>query len=1103
VPGAVLSAPGAHASGPGVVSVKPGEPAALPGPGPVVGATPPSVIAFRERADALARRTTTHRRGRVSADNAQDASAPDPDRDVRSQAAAARVEDMGEQKAGRFDAAAFKAAVKVAVEAMAPPANLEQAAEFKESGRARAATGMIGGLVDSGKRDSEQAIATSTASAPDPRGRQPKQPGVMVDDPAGRAAGTIGAASALPGPRPDAVIDLSAGNARVDGTMMARSLTVEQLADSNEPRFLAAVEARRAVAEQAVNGPVAYRRYEAGLLPAASAAVDAEEGPALAGLHGTRLGALRDARSAKVRTRDEDQRRRDGVNKSIIGIHESTKTAVEGLLKGLDTSVAQMFTEGEADARATFENYVDFKMREYKADRYGGFGGGALWLKDRFFDLPDEVNAFYRTGRQFYLFKLDRTIESIAGLVGVTLALAMFRIRIGRAQIQHLLRTLPGDLLALGVATADRLDSRFDVLTSDVEGAKDRLVDSVARAYTDSTGKLDARVTELQEENKGLVSKAVDFVEEVGGAIADLGRLLGRVLRKAASVIGDILAHPIRFVENLIAAVGAGLDLFAGRIGRHLQDALLDLLFGEIGRSGITLPSALDFAGIFDLVCQVLRITWADLRARLVDKLGMAAVLRMEQLVDVFQLLAEHGVGGLWQLAAQRLAELPDLVIGVLRRYIVERVIVEGIASIASLLTPASAFIKACQGIYRIVSFIVEKAKEIAAFVESVLDSMAAIAAGDVGDAAERIDAALAGALKLAVTFLAKLAHLDSLPARVQQVMASIRTPVRRAVDAIIDGAVSLYQRTLGAGRGRLAAGATASPPPRRAEPAPAPGHRPGQVATRPVPALEPADPQSIAMSVQLTMNHTDHTLSMRVIDGEPQVVLSSPRAEYLQTMATAAIRQEEHTTKPRAKLIKRLSKIKAELAELHFDWRAAHSRSDSEKRYQIGVRLGQIAANLRWIGRENHIEDLEHLGHASIYVEGNQLLPEYAGDVRGNFYPGGYLTAARAWRDSEKKRLRHPTDPTLFRDESVVPHEYHPMADATIDHKPRVVEHWNRTGNNTGHPARVAYYSDVAQAHLQLVARSNNSADGALAKALGHLYGPTVGPDFRGPRDE
>lgn len=1090
---------------------------AVPGPELVAD---PALVGLRERADAAVTRTTAHTRGKPAAANAQDASAPDRDSDIGQQAATVRIEDMGEQEPARFDASTFKADVRAAVLKLAPPGTLNEAATFKESGKAGAAAGVASEIVVNGKASSQRAIAVSTDTAPDRGNLQAKTPGKLLNDPAGPPVTTVGAASVLPPPRPDADVDvdvdLCAGPVSVDAAMAGRGLTVTQLTEANEPSFTAALDARREVAEHATAGPVAFRTEESVILPGAAATITADEMAALAGMRGARLGGLFDARQVKKGATETDEKRRNDVNQSIVRIHSETKDLVDGLLRGLDASVTKLFTDGEAEARYMFEGYVDFKMMEYKNDRYGGLGGGALWLKDRFFDLPSEVNAFYEQGREFYLMKLDRTIDTIAAVVGSTLWLAVTAIKIGRARVRHLLTTLPGDLVQLGAETADALDQRFDLLTGDVEAAKDRLVDSVARQYVDATGKLDARIVQLQEKNKGLVTRAVEFVEDVANTIADLGRLLARVIVKAVSVITDILAHPIRFFEHLIDGVGAGIELFASRIGRHLEEALLDLLFGHLSKAGITLPQTLDYAGVFDLVCQVLELRWIDIRARLVDKLGLATVLRMEQLVEIFQMLGNGGVGALWELAMKRLSELPDRIIGALRKYIVEQVIVAGIGYIAALLTPAGGFIKACQGIYRIVSFIVEKARQIADFADSILDSMAAIAAGDVSRVAEKIDAALAGGLKLALGFLAKLAHLDAIPDKVQSVVMAIRTPVRRTVDAIIDGAVGLFQRGQGSGEERVPVSAMSGGPP-SGTPAtgpagaqgpqpgpfpPVPGQAPGQKATKGVPAPQSQDPHSITVTRSAVMDDINHVLTFKVLAGQPEVVMSSERAEFLQSMTSAAIHDEDHGAHREA-LLTSLRLIEKELKDLYFEWRANHSKADSEKRYAVDKRLGQIAEYLRDIGRRFKIDALHNLGHMSRHVEGNQLVPPYDADIREWMYPSRYLAPTAEWRAAELYRLQDPTDSRRFMDESEKPPKSYHKNQATIDHKPRVVEHWNRIGNDTVHEARRNWYNDLSEANLQIISRKNNSADGARAKAMGHEYKPQVGPDFRGPLDE
>jgi hypothetical protein len=156
------------------------------------------------------------------------------------------------------------------------------------------------------------------------------------------------------------------------------------------------------------------------------------------------------------------------------------------------------------------------------------------------------------------------------------------------------------------------------------------------------------------------------------------------------------------------------------------------------------------------------------------------------------------------------------------------------------------------------------------------------------------------------------------------------------------------------------------------------------------------------------------------------------------------------------------------------------------------------MADVLEGMGRTFNIPDLETLGHASRYVEGKRLKPPYDTEVRDRFYPSSYWTTTITWRDLRLVVLTDPVDATRFIDEMTGMSE--PKVDVSIDHTYRVAEHWNREGNGMRQPARAAFYNDTQQ--TQLVASRNNSTDGALARALGLRYQPTVGTDFRGPDD-
>jgi len=741
-------------------------------------------------------RAKAHQPAAAAAAGAQAAAAP-PANDTASQAAAAQVDEMGRQQPGTFDRTAFIAAVKRAIDAAAPK-NLEEADEFAESGKAGKVKDEVAGLVKGGKQASEKDIKTATTAPPDTSKAKVKPVAPMVHDEPGPPPPDVGAAAAMPPPRPAQETDLSAGPARIDGQMAEAGITDEQIARSNEPDFTASLQARDQAREHSAQAPVAYRAQEQEQLASAQGAAQAAAGAQLEAIRGTRVEALAKVMGQKTGAKSADEAKRAKVANDVQAIYERTKTAVTGILDALDGKVEAAFSEGEGIARKQFEDFVGARMRAYKDDRYGGWGGGVLWAKDKVFGMPDEVNVFYEQGRAAYLAAMDVVIGNVATIVGAELTAARSRIAEGRAEVHTYVSELEPGLREIGKEAESRLESQFDGLSSDVDAKQDELVDSLARKYVESRDALNARIDEMKAANRGLVDKAMDAVVGVVTTILKLKDMLLSVLSKAADVIGDIIADPIGFLGKLVDGVKGGLERFVSRIGTHLENALLDWLFGALGAAGITMPKTLDFAGILDLVLQVLGLTYQSIRARVVNAVGEPIVARMEQTVDVFKTLATEGIAGLWKWIQERVSDLEDLVLGKIKDFVIERVIKGGITWIISLLNPAAAFIKACKAIYDIVMWIVERGSQLMEFVNSVLDSIGAIAKGNIGVVVTKVEDSLAKALPVAISFLASLLGLGGIGEKIRDIVDTVRKPIGKAIDFVVGGAVKGFKKMFG-----------------------------------------------------------------------------------------------------------------------------------------------------------------------------------------------------------------------------------------------------------------------------------------------------------------
>ena len=483
------------------------------------------------------------------------------------------------------------------------------------------------------------------------------------------------------------------------------------------------------------------------------------------------------------------------------------------LLDGLDQQVTDVFDKGEKVARDTFDTNVGKEVDDWKDERYSGLRGKWRWVKDKFAGLPAEVNQIYARNRTVYLANMQKVISDVADVVGSTLGKAKQRIADGRNEIKAYVASQPVALRKFANEAGEKMSDQFDSLDSDVDSKQESVVSDLAQKYVAARQSVDDSITKMQEDNKGLVEKAVDAVEAVVGIILKMKDMLMNVLSRAANAIGRIISDPIGFLDKLVSAVKAGLSKFVANIGEHLKKGLLDWLLGALSSAGIELPETFDLKGILTLALSILGLTWANIRGRLVSQVGEPVMAKMEQAVDVFKIIATEGLAGLWKWILDRIGDFQEMVMGEIREFISEKVIKAGIEWLIGILNPAAAFIKACEAIYNVVMFFVEKGKEIIEFVNSILDSVESILNGGVGAVADLIEGTLAKTIPLIINFLADLLGLGGISEKIKEIIGKIQAPVNKAIDAVIGGALKIGKKLFGGliakGKGLYAKGAT------------------------------------------------------------------------------------------------------------------------------------------------------------------------------------------------------------------------------------------------------------------------------------------------------
>ncbi|MFF2376523.1 hypothetical protein ACFVUW_19295 [Streptomyces xiamenensis] len=717
---------------------------------------------------------------------AQDAAVAPPD-DKQAQAKTQQAEKMNAAEPGNFDKAAFITAVNQAVEAQAPK-NLDEADNFSDSGNADRIKDEVDGQVTDGAESSAEDIATTTEETPDTSTATDKEvTPLSADQPPGNP-GAPNASDAVPERQPEEVTDFSEGQRDTEQQMADADVTEEQLARGNEPDFDNALSEKKQGEEETAAAPGQARAAENAEIQTAKSGAAAAGAQAMAGLTATRQETGAQVDSGKTETKSEDEKKREQVTAKLQKVFDDTKTDVEKTLDGLDDKVDTQFTNGEKRARDDFTADHERRMKAYKDKRYSGLRGKARWVKDKFTGLPDEANDLYQESRKLYVNRMQGVISDIADTIGRELGRAKSRIERGRTELQAEVEKLPADLRRFGEEAAADFSGQFDDLETTVDEKSEQLVQDLAQKYTEALDAIDEEIKALQEANKGLWDRIKDAVVGVIQTIIELTNALMGILAKAASAVSKIIKDPIGFLGNVVRFVGDGLNLFTANIEQHLKTGLVSWLLGTAVKTGLEIPAKFDAKGIVQLLASLLGLTWDTIRAKIVRKgVPDKAMATVEKTIPEAQALQREGPAGLTKDITGESGDLKKTILDDLKSYLIPTVIVAGIAWIVSLLTPASAFVRAVKGIIDIVTFIVTQAAQITDFMNAILDAVIAIADGAAAGVPKLIESALSTSIPVLLGFLAALLGIGSLANKVRSVFQKVSRPVGRAIDKIID----------------------------------------------------------------------------------------------------------------------------------------------------------------------------------------------------------------------------------------------------------------------------------------------------------------------------
>ncbi len=303
---------------------------------------------------------------------------------------------------------------------------------------------------------------------------------------------------------------------------------------------------------------------------------------------------------------------------------------------------------------------------------------------------------------------------------------------------------------------------------------------------------------------------AGQFITWAGEQVFSLLQIIFEVLaplampyiRRTSSALRTIFRDPIGFIGNLVRAGIQGFRQFGSHFLTHLRASLIGWLTGAMSGANIYIPQGFNFREIVKFVLSVLGLTWQNIRTKLVRAIGETAVRALETGFQLVVTLVTQGPAAAWEQIQQGISNLREMVMEQIMTFVRDRIVTAAITRLVTSLNPAGAFIQAVIAIYNTVMFFVERLRQITQVAMSFIDSMAAIASGNITAAANRVEQTMAGLLTLVISFLARLVGLGRVSDAVTNVVNRIRAPIDRALDRVVEWirarAQALLQRVVG-----------------------------------------------------------------------------------------------------------------------------------------------------------------------------------------------------------------------------------------------------------------------------------------------------------------
>jgi len=571
-------------------------------------------------------------------------------------------------------------------------------------------------------------------------------------------------------------------------------------------------------AEIITDGPVAEARGSLGELEA-TAAVDpalvaqeqaeaiANSEAGMADLQARAVAALQASRDSSLAGADQQQQQMNSSETDqralaaaeAEGIFNTTQSTVRDLLRPLASTAMERWTTGKTSIVQEFDDALQV-AKDKVEERHSGIGGAFNAIGDYFAGLPGYITRIYDRAEKKFGDDVCTLILGISTYVNGIILSCEQLISSADERIQGIFDKLPEDLQGWAQEQQAGFQDRLDGLSSEVADAQQNFNQQLVTEAAGAVDEARARIAALREAAKGIVQKVVDAVaafidDPVRAIINGLLSLVGiapaafwGLLARIEYVMEDLADDPVSFGNNVMTGIGSGFQKFFDNLGSHLLSGFLNWIFSAMGTVGVQLPPDTSLKSIITFFLQILGLTWTRIREILVRHIGERNVGLLEKAYELLDLLISEGPSGIFELIKEQLdpQAIVTMVIEKAVEYMVGAIVEIATIRIIGLFNPVGAIIQVVEAIYKVFKWIFENAARIFALVESVVDGLVEIIAGNVEGFALKVEQALAGMLVPVIDFIAGFLGLGDLPEKVAEIIGGFQEMILGYVDQAV-----------------------------------------------------------------------------------------------------------------------------------------------------------------------------------------------------------------------------------------------------------------------------------------------------------------------------